>query len=229
VITVLYVEDDPQVRAFVENLLTAEGYDVKPASSAEEASALMAREPFDLLLTDYNLPGHNADWMLSVGQKHGLLDGVPVVILTGTERPAGVDGYRILRKPVDISVLLSSLDDALAAYGKGTRPQPETTEVAATLLLTLYVTGTSRESQKALRNLQRALKPCDPGTYRLVVHDVTSPGLPADVLENDRVVVTPTLVRSAPLPKLWAFGDLSKTEVLDDMIASVCRPDAPSG
>lgn len=216
---ILYVEDDDGVRAFVETLLVGEGYDVAAVSTAEDAIAKLAQatRPFDGLLTDYNLPHHNADWMLQLAQEREFLKRTPVVILTGTDAPSGVDGYRILRKPVDIAVLLAALDETLAAQ----EPMPEAEEAPddqVELRLTLYITGSSRESQRALRNLQRIVKQFDPAPIRIRVHDVTS-NADEVALEDDRVVVTPTLVRTHPLPKVWAFGNLSRSEVVEEMIS----------
>jgi circadian clock protein KaiB len=86
--------------------------------------------------------------------------------------------------------------------------------------LKLYVTGDSRESVKALRNLNRILRKFAPAGVHLDVCDVTQGQLPVDALELDRIVVTPTLVRTWPLPKVWIFGDLSKTEPVEAMVAT---------
>ncbi|HEX6323455.1 MAG TPA: circadian clock KaiB family protein [Vicinamibacterales bacterium] len=217
-VRVLYVEDDAEIRTFVETLLTAEGYDVTALGTAEEGVAHLAQHQCDLVLTDYNLPGHNADWMLSVARDRGWLDGGRVVLLTGTSEPPGVAGCRVLLKPVDIDVLLSALNDAQAERLRD-MPAPEKSR-AATVKLRLYVTGTSRESQKAVRNVQRVLRNFDATRIELELCDVANRSTPPPSLEEDRVVVTPTLVRIHPLPKVWAFGDLSRLDVVEEMIAA---------
>jgi hypothetical protein len=60
---------------------------------------------------------------------------------------------------------------------------------------------------------------------QLDVVDVADGECPAEVLEEDRVIVTPTLVRSHPLPKVWIYGDLSKTDLVDSMIATALQHD----
>lgn len=217
-VRVLYVEDDADIREFVETLLTGEGYDVTAVGTAEEAAAeLMERRPH-LVLTDYNLPGRNADWMLSQARERGWLEGTRVVLLTGTTQPPGVAGCRVLQKPVDVDVLLSALNDAQTERLRDLPRPPSGTEPA--LKLRLYVTGTSRELQKAVRNLQRVLKKVDASRIELQLCDVADRSLPLPSLDEDRVVVTPTLVRTHPLPKVWAFGDLSRIEVVEEMIAA---------
>jgi DNA-binding NtrC family response regulator len=217
-VRVLYVEDDAEIRTFVETLLAAEGYDVTAVGTAEEAVDHLSQRRDHLVLTDYNLPGHNADWLLSVARDAGWLEGRRVVLLTGTPDPPGVAGCRVLRKPVDIDVLLGALNDAQAERLRDL-PAPANGRAPA-LTLRLYITGTSRESQKALRNLQRVLKGVDASRIELQICDVAARSIPLPSLEEDRVVVTPTLVRTHPLPKVWAFGDLSRLEVVEEMIAA---------
>lgn len=215
---VLYVEDDPGVRAFVETLLTGEGHDVTAVDSAEAGADALANRPFDVVLTDFNLPGENADWMLRRARARGALDGTPVIVLTGALDPPGVEGCRVLHKPVDIAVLLATLDDLLPA-GKGAAADAERAAGEPQLCLSLYVTSTSRESQKAVRNLRRLLAGFDASRIDLRVIDVADPARVA-ALEDDRIVVTPTLVRTCPLPKVWAFGDLSRSDAVAEIIGS---------
>ena len=78
-------------------------------------------------------------------------------MLTSERRPAGVDQYKVLRKPVDFGSLLATISDAVgqilpAAVVSVGAPR------AAELELVLYVTSTSQESHKAIRNLHRALE-----------------------------------------------------------------------
>ena len=218
----LYVEDDHDLRAMLEVLLRREGYDVRAVAAAEDAVVELQRGGYQLLLTDYNLPNKNANWMLQVARASGSLQKVEVVVLTATPEPEGVDGYRVLRKPVDLSLLLATLDQAVIALEQ---PVEASCESAAsdgsTVMLTLYVTAASRDSTKALRNLRRVIQKFDARRVRLAVCDVTNVDGPASArLEADRVVVTPTLVRQYPEPKVWVFGDLSKDEPVDDMIAT---------
>ncbi len=219
-VPLLYVEDDNDLRAMMKVLLLREGYDVTAVSTAEDAIVELQTGRYQLLLTDYNLPNKNANWMLQVARAGGCLDTVQVVIMTATADPEGVERYRLLRKPVDISVLFAALDEAVAALDKpfevGCEPVPWD---GRTVMLTLYVTGTSRESKKALRNLRRIFNKCESGRVRLHVCDVVTIGeTAARAQEEDRVVVTPTLVRQQPLPKVWLFGDLSKDEAVEDII-----------
>ena len=94
------MEDEPSVRAAVQQLLERLGYQTVAAASGEEAVALRRDGPFDLLLTDTMLPG---------------ITGVDVVRALRARRhdvrlrrrgraPEGreLDAWKFLQKPVDL-------------------------------------------------------------------------------------------------------------------------------
>ncbi|MBT6249742.1 MAG: sigma-54-dependent Fis family transcriptional regulator, partial [Nitrospina sp.] len=56
---ILIVEDDEGMRYFLSEAIEKEGYFFKAAKSGEEALDLFARETFDLIILDYNLPTMN--------------------------------------------------------------------------------------------------------------------------------------------------------------------------
>ncbi|MBO7410431.1 MAG: response regulator, partial [Ottowia sp.] len=53
---VLVVDDEPDLRNLYELSLVREGYQILSAGSLAEARALLAEQPFDVLITDMNLP-----------------------------------------------------------------------------------------------------------------------------------------------------------------------------
>lgn len=73
--------------------------------------------------------------------------------------------------------------------------------------LRLYVAGEAPNSVRALANLQ-ALLAGHEGAYRLEVVDVLESPLRA---LTDGILLTPTLVKSAPAPAWKLVGDLSDT------------------
>src|SRR5437667_396458 len=54
---VLIVDDEPEIRAFMSDALDIFGYQVGAAGNADEAFALVARNRFDLVMSDLRLPG----------------------------------------------------------------------------------------------------------------------------------------------------------------------------
>lgn len=81
----------------------------------------------------------------------------------------------------------------------------------ATLLLRLYIAGTSARSTRAIQN---ARKICDEhleGRYQLEVIDILQqPALAKD----HQILAVPTLIRALPVPLRRFIGDLSAQEVV---------------
>jgi DNA-binding NtrC family response regulator len=78
---ILVVDDEPTIRTQLERVLTAEGFDVAIASSAEEGLERLAGEDIDLLITDIRLPGLSGV-ELTQRVKH-LWPTLPVIVITG--------------------------------------------------------------------------------------------------------------------------------------------------
>jgi len=114
---VLLVEDEPSVRQATQLLLTVEGYEVEAAGSLTEAVEIARRQPFDLLVTDFHLPGGatGQDVIEAVRTAQG--QPTPALLVTGDTSPfiesltqgAG-RGLRIISKPVDADEMLRLLE-----------------------------------------------------------------------------------------------------------------------
>ena len=224
----LYVEDDDDLREMIAGTIVDAGFDVTSVSSAEHALDELGLAHFDIIVTDYNLTGQTGGWLLTSAAEKGYLDHTVAIMLTSERHPPGVEGYRLLRKPIAFSALLSAINDAVgeimpaSVVSLGSQQPTE-------LELVLYVTATSQESQKAIRNLHRALKPFDKNRFQLTIIDVAIGGDEAwyQSLEQDRVIVTPTLVKRMPGPKTWIVGTLSPIDSVEQMLASVLGAPAP--
>ena len=218
----LYVEDDEDLRDVIAGILIEAGFEVTAESSAESALERLERDHYDIVLTDYNLLRETGAWLLESASTRGYLEGTVAFVLTSERHPPGVAGYTVLRKPIDIATLLGTLGSATAriipvepVVSLGAAPPVE-------LELVLYVTSQSQESQKAIRNLHRALKPYDASRFRLTIFDVAHGGDEEwyRSLEEDRIIVTPTLVRRSPGPKTWIAGTLAPNAALEHLLAS---------
>ena len=106
---VLVVEDEAYVRASLDEVLRARGFDVSLAGGVDEAMAGLAKSPVDVVLADLRMPGGGG--LELVRRAHAAHPGVPVVILTGHGTvssavecmKAGAGDY--LLKPVDPEAL----------------------------------------------------------------------------------------------------------------------------
>jgi len=63
---ILIVDDERRIGQSYTILLSEEGFEVKHASSAQEATNLLIREHFDLVLLDINMPGVDGKVMYEV-------------------------------------------------------------------------------------------------------------------------------------------------------------------
>jgi len=106
---ILVVEDSASMRSFVRNALESDsrsaGVDVVEASSGFEALRLLPRGPYDLVITDINMPDINGLELISFIRKSESHKATPVLIIStqSSERDRarglslGANGY--LTKP----------------------------------------------------------------------------------------------------------------------------------
>lgn len=76
-------------------------------------------------------------------------------------------------------------------------------------VLRLFVTGTTTRSQRAIDNLKCICTEVLQGKYELEIVDVLQSPEKAEV---EKILATPTLIRSLPPPIRRIVGDLSETE-----------------
>ena len=73
----------------------------------------------------------------------------------------------------------------------------------------MFVTGASPRTSTAIANLKRICDQELEGSYDLEIIDVLEN---PEVAEDERILATPTLIKSLPLPLRRVIGDLSDTE-----------------
>jgi len=113
--TVLFVEDDDQVRVLAESYLKEQGHEVLSAGTAPGAVALLAKSPqLELLFTNVDLKGEIA---AGIGLAHEAVNRRPnLKVLYTTERNL-TDGMKarfvknsaFLPKPYTVEQLLATL------------------------------------------------------------------------------------------------------------------------
>jgi two-component system phosphate regulon response regulator PhoB len=79
---VLIVDDDPDIRDVVSAMLEAVGLSVVTADSGEDAIERVARDAFDLLVLDWNLPRMTGLDLCRALRRQPGLAGLPVLFLT---------------------------------------------------------------------------------------------------------------------------------------------------
>lgn len=221
----LLVEDDEGIRDSLVAILEGEGYDVVAADSAERGLEHLMNQRFDLVITDYALPGKTGTWLLHESGTRGRL--TQGVMITAFEEVPHVDGVQVFRKPLDLDYFLKKVDELLhpARDGVLDRIQRELTTLMQSspregrdmrIEFVLYISSSSPSSLKAMRNVQQILEGYDVGQVQLTVCDL-SRGYPR-MAEEDRIAFTPTLVKRSPEPRTWIVGHLENGEIINDLL-----------
>lgn len=114
---VLVIDDDHLVRLLVHEALHGAGHAVRTAGDGRQGLTLLAREPFDLLITDVLMPG--CDGLEIIQQARRLRPGMPIVAMSGGGQWLGPDkclhlsgklgADRTLAKPVGPGRLLAEV------------------------------------------------------------------------------------------------------------------------
>ncbi|MEP9351661.1 chemotaxis protein CheB [Xanthobacter sp. KR7-225] len=119
---ILVIEDDPDVRALLQLLLTSEGHLVTAATDGAAALELVERGAIrpDLILADYNLPNGMTGLEASARLRTQLRSDIPVVVITGdistgTLREIAARDCVQLTKPVKAGELTSEVQRLLTA------------------------------------------------------------------------------------------------------------------
>jgi PAS domain S-box-containing protein len=91
-IRVLHLEDNSRDAELVRHILTVQGpaCDIVWVSGREDFESALQREPFDLVLSDYNVPGY--DGLSALRLVREKWPAVPVIMISGTpDEEAGVE------------------------------------------------------------------------------------------------------------------------------------------
>src|SRR4051812_17948142 len=113
---ILYIEDNPESRALVRNVLEARGFDVLEASDGIAGIDLAISAHPDLILCDIEMPGIDGYETATRLRSYRGLDGCPIVVLTshgdrGLSLSIGCDGY--IEKPIDVKKFPEQLNEFL--------------------------------------------------------------------------------------------------------------------
>ncbi|MCZ6601527.1 MAG: response regulator [Planctomycetota bacterium] len=117
---VLIVDDEPEIREIVREILVQNGHRVTEATDGLDAVERLTHSHFDLIITDFTMPRMGGLGILKYLRKNGVR--TPTVILSGSTI-SGLDdeahlkelgAWSIVRKPIEIDELMESIKDALA-------------------------------------------------------------------------------------------------------------------
>ena len=116
---ILTVDDSPSVRQMVSFILDNAGYEVTQAGDGQLALQTLASAPFDLVITDINMPGLDGFGLTQEIRRLPQYGKTPVLVLS-TERSeemkrkgraSGATGW--IEKPIDPNKLLNLVQRVL--------------------------------------------------------------------------------------------------------------------
>jgi DNA-binding NtrC family response regulator len=118
--SILVVEDEAKMRRLLELQLSEEGFQARTAADAETGLQLLSHDPFDLVVTDFKLPGMTGLELLQAIKR--IDANLPVIIMTayGTVESAvdamkaGASDYVL--KPFSLAELVLVIRKELAAH-----------------------------------------------------------------------------------------------------------------
>jgi two-component system, chemotaxis family, chemotaxis protein CheY len=119
---ILIVEDSPTMRSLVVSALEELGGSIRitEAASGFEALRALPRDPYDLIVTDINMPDINGLELVSFVKQNAAYRGIPLLIISteGSERDRlrglelGADAYLV--KPFEPEDLRRTARELLA-------------------------------------------------------------------------------------------------------------------
>jgi DNA-binding response OmpR family regulator len=109
----LLIDDDPFVRNSMELAFNQKGYPIRIVDSAEEGLNVIEQEAFDIIISDYHLPGINGlDFFRQVISRN--YESINVLISAGGDHDAIAIAYAIgvndyLPKPFTLDTLWATM------------------------------------------------------------------------------------------------------------------------
>jgi CheY-like chemotaxis protein len=127
---ILVADDDSIMARMIESALQRQGYDVVRARDGAEAVSLVARQPFDLILLDLQMPVMDGFDTCRSLRSDGRLADVPIILLTAQSNAQqvrdrsvpGVTDY--LLKPFGVAELRARVRDWLTTSAPAARRRP---------------------------------------------------------------------------------------------------------
>src|SRR5207244_6985637 len=115
----LIVDDDAGQRSLLDSFLKSQGFDTIPASSGENALAVLRKGGINMMISDVRMPGISGlETLRQARQQHAVLPVLMVTAYAEIREAVGAmrDGaVNYLAKPIDLDELLASVQQATGA------------------------------------------------------------------------------------------------------------------
>jgi len=124
---ILIIDDDDQIRKMYELFLESEGYQVLSAASGEEGLRTFWKNEVDLVITDLFMPG--IDGLYVTAKIREVNESIPILGISGgpdpnnpnrsLSSPEQMGAIKVLKKPVELDVLLSEIQQEIEDSSEG--------------------------------------------------------------------------------------------------------------
>jgi DNA-binding NtrC family response regulator len=123
---ILVVEDDHLFLWSLDQFLKREGYDVRPAATGELAFDMVQKESFDIVISDFHLPGLNGKELIQKVKSLNPLTKTVLISAYQKEEMGGNDESLLnayLNKPIELGKLKLVLRDLTATTARSEAPR----------------------------------------------------------------------------------------------------------
>lgn len=119
--SILVIEDSPEIRQFVRDILKMGGHEVREATDGEEGVALFREQPADLVITDLFMPRKGG--IETISDLQDINENVRIIAMSSHGNIENYDFLRVatalgavrtMEKPFDIHTLQTTVAEALA-------------------------------------------------------------------------------------------------------------------
>jgi CheY-like chemotaxis protein len=114
---ILVAEDSPVDSVIIQRVLASKGYDVTMTKNGEEAYKKFTEDKFDLLITDFFMPGLNGYELLGRLKENGF--SYKAIVMTASKedefhlRSLNFGAFDHLQKPLNLHLFLAKVEQAL--------------------------------------------------------------------------------------------------------------------
>ena len=222
---VLAVDDNATIRRAIAMRLGAKGFDVTTAEDGQGALDALARDQFDLVLLDLQMPGMRGDEVLrAVRRRYNGME-LPVIMLAASDNKQdianaielGANDYVV--KPGDLPILLARINTQLSLKETGERLKRQALEAGS---------GQGLSEEQSLERttvLSLAPRPSEPLVPETETKAADAPDFLFEHLPVVAFALGPNLeIRQANRLAAEIFG-CARTELMARSFLDFCAPD----
>lgn len=228
---ILLVEDDQDIRDMMCTLLDLAGFAVVACGTAEDGLDRLREQKFDLLLTDYALPGYSGSWLLETAETEGLIQDTPVLVVTAHPEAELARSYEVIQKPFDLDDLVERIRQRMEGDGPRRRRVPSLSRAdnphpdgdghqpdrPAPVELILYASARSPRSAEAVETIRKVLARFNSSRVKLTVCEVPDDGRNGPV--RDGAQMAQALVRDTSGARTFILGHITNPELVLELLA----------